>query len=222
MRRRLIDSTVLLGALAALAGCHPPAISEMALTEVWATPPWNAVQQQAGVPLVTAGPDPVFIPATSQELFWEALVDVVDDYFRIKSEERVRQVGNVLVEGKIQTYPLTGATVLEPWRHDSVGPVNRWQSTFQSIRRWGLVRVIPTAGGYLVDVQVQKELEDVQRPERATVTTIEFKESLDRVQNSFDQPPQTLGWIVLGRDSTLEQRILVDLQARLGPVVRRR
>ncbi len=145
-------------------------------------------------------------------------MDVVDDYFRIHSEDRVRQIGNVLVEGKIQTYPLTGATVLEPWRKDSVGAANRWESTFQSVRRLGLVRVIPTSGGNLVEVQVQKELENLERPERATATTaaVKFDKSLDRLPASLDQPPRQLGWIGVGRDGALEQRILADLQARFG------
>ncbi|MDH3718454.1 MAG: hypothetical protein OES79_10085 [Planctomycetota bacterium] len=219
MRRCSIFPTVLLGVVCALLGCHPLALSEMAVTEIWDEPQWDPVGQGGVVAVSMVGPNPIAIPATNQEVFWESLVDVVDDYFRIQSEDRVRQVGNVLVEGKIQTYPLTGATVLEPWRRDSVGAANRWESTFQSIRRFGVFRVIPTAGGYLVEVQVQKELEDVQRPERATATTaaIEFKESQDRIEDSLDQPPRTLGWIVVGRDLALEQRILADLQARFGP-----
>jgi hypothetical protein len=38
-------------------------------------------------------------------------VDAVDDYFRIEREERVRLIGGVLTEGRIDTFPITGSTV---------------------------------------------------------------------------------------------------------------
>jgi len=34
--------------------------------------------------------NPVFVPAGDPQCFWETLVDVVDDYFRIEREEPVR------------------------------------------------------------------------------------------------------------------------------------
>ena len=173
--------------------CHPLALRE-----------WPVVSAGAGLP------NPMVIHASRQEILWSRLVDVVDDYFR---------TGDVLVEGRIETFPLTGASVLEPWRKDSIGASNRWESTFQTIRRIAHVRVIPTAGGYLVGVQVEKQLEDLQRPQhaRATTETIENKESLDRLEEGLSQPPRTLGWIGLGRDVALEQRILRDLRAQFGP-----
>ncbi len=217
MRQGQLWPAVLLTVLPTLAGCYPPP-SGMILPPGGGGPFGEGYVSGPVMPLATLGANPLFIPASNQEVFWEGLVDVVDDYFRIHSEDRVRQIGNVLVEGKIQTYPLTGATVLEPWRKDSVGAANRWESTFQSVRRLGLVRVIPTSGGNLVEVQVQKELENLERPERATATTaaVKFDKSLDRLPASLDQPPRQLGWIGVGRDGALEQRILADLQARFG------
>ena len=49
--------------------------------------------------------------------------------------------------------------MVEPHRRDSVGRYNRWESTFQTIRRRATVRVIPDASGYVVDVTVEKDLE---------------------------------------------------------------
>ncbi|HUS39114.1 MAG TPA: hypothetical protein VMX74_06670 [Pirellulales bacterium] len=207
----------LMVALLATAGCHT-LWPHQPLTE-----PIPYVGADGRVEYDTAPPhalpNPIVIHSPNHDLLWEGVVDVVEDYFRIQREDRVRQVGNVLVEGSIETYPVTGATVLEPWRKDAVGARNRWESTFQSIRRLGFIRVIPSGSAYLIEVQVQKELEDVERPERATAGSIQFRESLDRrggAGGALAQPPATLGWIGLGRDLALEQRILADLQARFG------
>jgi hypothetical protein len=74
----------------------------------------------------------------------------------------------VLTEGRIDTFPITGSTIFEPWRRDSTPGYEKWHATLQSIRRRALVRLIPTEAGYLVDVVVQKELEDLDKPEHAT------------------------------------------------------
>lgn len=151
-------------------------------------------------------------------MLWEQLVDVVDDYFRIAHEQRVRQVGDVMIEGTLETYPLTGATILEPWRRDSVGRFARWESTFQSIQRIGRFRVIPADGGYLVEAEVQKELEDLNRPEQSSsgAAVLRHDQALDRVPRKAGGDPLTLGWISRGRDVALEQEIIAKLQMRLG------
>jgi hypothetical protein len=163
--------------------------------------------------------NPVFIAGNNSDVFWEALVDVLDDYFRIVHEDRVRQVGDVLTEGRIDMYPKTGATVLEPWRKDSVGRFQRWESTLQTIRRRAQARVIPTAGGFLVEVIVEKELEALDRPEHATAASagLRLGETIDRQPaGSLRDDPHTLGWIPLGRDTILEQTILMELTRRVG------
>jgi len=122
-------------------------------------------------------------------------------------------------EGRIDTAYQGGATWLEPHRDDSVGSFNRWESTFQTIRRIATVRVIPDQGGYLVEVVVNKELEDLPRPEHATAGAATFRTDgslpsarADRVSRTFSSPR----WIPLGRDAALETRMLADIQARLG------
>jgi len=163
-------------------------------------------------------PNPLPVAVTDYEFLWQQLVDQVDDYFRIEREERVRLVGGVLTEGRIETFPLVGATALEPWRRDSTAGFERAESTLQTIRRRATVRVIPAAEGYFIDLAVFKELEDVNRPENATSGGVSLRHdgSLVRVQLAPDSGPVTLGWIPLGRDVSLEQQMLAGLQRRLG------
>lgn len=172
-------------------------------------------------PLATAGPppleNPLFVPVQDSEFAWNQLVDTVDTYFKIERESRVRVIGGVVTEGRIDTFPLTGATLLEPWRRDSTRGFQRWQDTFQSTRRRAVVRVFPAAGGYLVDLAVFKELEDLSQPEHATTgsNTLRHDGTLVRQQTAVNLAPATLGWIPLGRDVELEQRMLQQIRGRL-------
>ena len=163
-------------------------------------------------------PNPLFLPIADPEIVWVQLLDVLDDDFRVQREDRVRVVGDLMLEGRIETFPTIGSTVLEPWRGDSTQGFERWHATLQSLRRRASVRVIPAEGGFLVDMTVHKELEFLNQPENATVEKIPMRE---------DGPPSsrwdlvepiaatTRGWIPVGRDVSLEQRLLQDLQARL-------
>jgi hypothetical protein len=162
--------------------------------------------------------NPIFVPVTDHEFVWNQVVDTIDDYFKIAHEERVRFIGGVVTEGRIDTVPLTGATMLEPWRHDSTRGYEKLHATLQSIQRRAMVRVIPESGGYLIDVAVFKELEDVDRAEHSTVgaATPRHDSSLVRNAQVPARKPTTLGWIALGRDITLEHQILAELQGRLA------
>ena len=112
----------------------------------------------------------MYVPLSDREFLWNQFVDTVDDYFTIEREERVRLVGGVLTEGQIDTFPQPGATMLEPWHKDSSPGFERRYATLQSIRRRAVVHVKPQVdGGYLVDLAVYKELEDVSQPEFSTV-----------------------------------------------------
>ena len=161
--------------------------------------------------------NPLFVPALDREFLWNQAVDAVDDYFRIEREERVRLIGGVLTEGRIDTFPITGSTIFEPWRKDSTPGYEKMHATLQSIRRRAAIRVIPVEAGYLLDVAVQKELEDLDKPEHATAggATLRHDGTLVRQEGASGRYSVTLGWIPLGRDVTLEQRILADLRARL-------
>ena len=160
---------------------------------------------------------PVHLPLVNRDLLWDAVVDVVDDYFRIDREERLRLVGDVEIEGRIDTFYEVGSTLLEPWRGDSANAYERLESTLQTIRRVAYVRVIPTGTDYLLDVQVFKELEDPLRPEHATAGAATFRNdtSLERYREPVGGQPLVMGWIPLGRDPALEQRITSEVQARV-------
>jgi hypothetical protein len=179
------------------------------------------LQHNSGVPQAALAQNPMYVPLSDREFLWNQLVDTMDNYFRIEREERVRLVGGVLTEGQIETFPLPGATIFEPWRRDSSPGFERSYATLQSIRRRAIVHVRPqTDGGYLIDVAVYKELEDLSQPEHSIVSIDELRTDGTLVRP--DTKPQlgsaTLGWIPVGRDMTLEQRILTELRGRLGVV----
>ena len=120
---------------------------------------------------VVAMPNPLVVPVTDSDFTWHQVVDMVDDYFDIASEQPVREIGGVLIEGRIITQPKTGATCLEFLLPDSTPGFERWHSTLQSVRRTANVRVLPGAAGFEVYVEVFKELEDVSQPAYSTVSS---------------------------------------------------
>jgi hypothetical protein len=156
--------------------------------------------------------------AGDQGFIWDQVVDVVDDYFPIAREQRADLLGDVVTEGRLDTAPIVGATILEPWRGDSVGVAERLESTLQQTRRLAVVRLIPGETGLLLDVAVFKELEDLQRPEHSTAgaATFRYDSALERFRDPVGAEPFSQGWIPRGRDAALEQRILSQIQARTG------
>ena len=94
------------------------------------------------------------------------------------------------------------------------------------------MRLSPDPGGWRIEVVVQKELENMPRPMMATTGGASFRndDSLYRYgtplptlgQQVGDQPrpvaapTPNLGWIPLGRDPLLEQRMLSKVLAKLG------
>lgn len=197
-----------------LAGC--PA-GESLFTGRWPAGVVTRGQVQT-VPLEVVYPNPALFAAVDRKHLWEQLADVVNDYFRIEREQRPRAAGNVLTEGRIDTFPLVAATVLEPWRGDSASGHERIESTLQSIRRRALVRVAPEGRGYRVEVVVEKELEDLHQPQHAAAAAAVLRHDSAAERDDADdrEKKQTLGWIPLGRDTALEQRILAELHRRMA------
>jgi hypothetical protein len=161
--------------------------------------------------------NPLFISGGDREFVYNQVVDAIDDYFKIRSERRLKLVGGIVTPGRIDTFPVIGATLLEPWRSEFALDRETTHNTLQTVRRFAVVEILPDAGGYLISVNVLKELEDRNQPQVATLgrSATRFDGSLKRTADVIDHEPATLGWMPLGRDTSLEQRILVDLQARL-------
>jgi hypothetical protein len=109
-----------------------------------------------------------------------------------------------------------GATLLEPHRPDSVGHFNRTLATYQTIRRVGVIHVLPAERGYQIEVIVLAQMEDLPRPEHATAgrATLRYDTSLTTDDN-FNPWQQTGVWFPIGRDTPLEQEILARIRACL-------
>jgi hypothetical protein len=161
--------------------------------------------------VITENPTPLPEPQGGYEQVWNTTVRVVDRYFAIATENRYG--------GMIETFPETGGTLFEPWRRDAVGCYEKLEGTFQTIRRRCFVRVQPSpTGGYLVGVEVYKELEHLPQPAYTnfgggTMIT-SFQPIQERVLDTEVPPPA--GWIAMGRDCKLEARIIDDLKAEFG------
>ncbi len=161
--------------------------------------------------------NPLIVPPLNEENMWRQIVDTIDDYFKIQHEDRIRSNGGVISEGRIGTFPETSSGYLEPWRRDSTSKPERLLATLQSMRRRALVRVAPGPEGYQIHVAVFKELEDVSRPEFATIggSAQRHDGSVVRTSPVRGADTVTLGWISAGRDPNLEQQILYELHYRL-------
>jgi hypothetical protein len=80
--------------------------------------------------------------------------------------------------------------------------------------------VLPDGAGYTIEIAVEKELEDLPRPERATAGAATFRNdgSISSSRNekeNWDRVRSSTRWIPLGRDPPLEQRMLAEMHARL-------
>lgn len=161
--------------------------------------------------------NPVLVPMVDREMLMDQISDELDDYFRIYREERLRLVNNVLTEGWIETHPKIGSTMFEPWRKDSTPGFERLHATLQTVRRFAKVRIIPNKDNYAIDVKVYKELENRQAPERSTVTgrDIRHNNALDSNPDAPFPDAPNKGWIPMGRDFSLEQQIIRNIQERV-------
>jgi hypothetical protein len=156
-------------------------------------------------------PNPLLVPSTDFETIWTKVVAVVDKYFSIDSENRLTRT--------IRTEPQLTGTILEPWSGDSSTMRDRFEATLQTLRKFAVVKVDPApAGGFLVRVEVHKELEDMGKPANQpagkAVFTNEFP--VNRTREIVGPVPVPLGWIDRGRDPNLEQTILAGIRDALS------
>jgi hypothetical protein len=154
--------------------------------------------------------NPVFVPAGNEDAAWERTVDVVHDYFDIGRENRM--IGSQ--PGVIETRYRIGASLLEPWHRDSHGLENRLESSLQPIRRKAIVSVTPAQGGYLVGVEVFKEIEDLPGVANNTAGGATFSQTspIRRDLDLVTGQSSPSGWIALGRDEILENEMLRQVQ----------
>lgn len=154
--------------------------------------------------------NPLLVATRDEVLAWERAVDVLHELkFEIGRENRLGRV--------IETVPKTGASLMEPWHHDSVGFASRVESTLQSVRRTAQIQLQPDdAGqGFLVSVIVLKEIEDVPGAVGNSPGAATFNENqpMQRDLNPVVGQSTPSQWIPAGRDLALEGVILQHLRA---------
>ncbi|MDR1478551.1 MAG: hypothetical protein LBJ00_06380 [Planctomycetaceae bacterium] len=161
--------------------------------------------------------NPISIPSCDHEFLWEVLADAFNSHFETDREMPIRLYDNVLTEGRLDGKPKIGASLFEPWHSDSVGCTERFDCTLQTIRRRAILRVIPQVGGYQIEAFVYKELEDNPHPLNSPVSTanMRFKDDVDVFLGKIEVDRGTAGWIMVGRDTTMEQRLLREILYRL-------
>jgi len=153
------------------------------------------LENQGPTPIAQTTSNPLIVPVIDRWFVMDEISDEVDDYFRVKREERIRLVEGVMSEGWIETWPRMGSTLLEPWHHDSTDGYEKVHST-----------------------QVFKELEDNDRPLGSPLggNALRSDNALDVDRPDVLFSGDTRTWIPLGRDISLEQRILRNIQQRLA------
>jgi hypothetical protein len=135
---------------------------------------------------------------------------VVHDYFDVARENRM--IGTQ--PGVIETRYRIGASLLEPWHRDSHGLENRLESSLQAIRRKAIISMTAAQGGYLVGVEVFKEIEDLPGVANNTAGGATFSQT-SPVRRDLDLvtgQSSPSGWIALGRDEILENEMLYQVQ----------
>ncbi len=166
-------------------------------------------------------PNPLMVPLMDRWYVMDQISDEIDNYFRIHREERIRVIDSVMSEGWIETHPQIGGTLVEPWKKDSTPGFEKAHASLQTVRRFAKVRVIPFGNSYQIDVKVFKELEDLIQPLGAAVSgpMIRHDNTLDIDAIDPWIGNRSPGWIPMGRDFSLEQKILENLQKRLAKVI---
>jgi len=150
----------------------------------------------------------VFVGTANNEAVWEQTVSMLHKYnFEIARENKL--------DGIIETDYKVGSGCLEPWHRESVGFKNRVESSLQSIRRRVLVSITPAEGGFFVNIEAFKELEDLPgiAANSAGGATFQDNRPLQRDLNLVVGQSTPSGWINKGRDPALEAEMLQYLNS---------
>lgn len=151
---------------------------------------------------------PVTPDANSYAEVWEHVIDVLDDYFELKSPSRYA--------GYIETIPRIAPGYEQPWKPGSPDKRERLIATLQTIRNTAKVTISAgDRGGYKVYVEVWRELQDLERPNRALGGAAVFQEAptVDRRNDVVSlESTSNREWLPAGRDYAFEQLILSRIQ----------
>jgi hypothetical protein len=164
-------------------------------------------------PVLVRAPDAVENPvlvspgmptgAAYREVF-EKTIDILDDYFELLPPDPY--------DGRILTKPRIAPGYEQFWKPGNPDTRGRLLATFQTIRQTATARIwAGEHGGYLVNVVVVKELEDLPRPTQARIGNALFQEApgVDRVLEVVTgETTADRTWFRVGRDYALEQQIL--------------
>lgn len=188
-----------------LAGCAAPAVGCASAPTTWTLPGFAQVFGPTE-PLK----NPLRVPNGDFEVVWSKTVAEVNRHFPIASENRLART--------IRSDSEMSGTLIEPWTGDSVTFRDRLEATLQTVRKFAVVHVDPAPeGGYLIRVEVHKQLEDLTKPVSQPAGRAAFYNDfpVNRTREVVGVIPTPLGWIPMGRDTNLEQRILADIRDAL-------
>jgi hypothetical protein len=147
-------------------------------------------------------------PEAYARLF-ETVLDVIDNDFEVAIASRY--------DGKIETAPRIAPGFEQILKPGSPNLYERLLATCQTIRHRCFVQIQPAEGGYIVNVTVLKELEDLPNPTREQSGAAAFRTdiNIDRESEIVEPLVISLAWIPKGRDCEYEQKILRELRRKL-------
>lgn len=170
----------------------------------------NPLRLQPQGPYITE--NPLWVPQghdpTSYSKLFEKVLDIMSEYFEICYANRY--------DGRIETFPSTAPGLEQFWKPGSPDLYQRWLATLQSLRYRAFVLIQPADdGGFFVQVTVFRELEDLEKPLRATAGAASFRSdsTVERQNEVIDAAVFDSHWIPTGRDTCLEQAILEKLKS---------
>lgn len=155
-------------------------------------------------------PNPLPVPSGEFDVVWNKTVAEVNKHFPIASENRLART--------IRTDSEMTGTLIEPWTPDTATFRDRLEATLQTIRRFAVVHLDPgPSGGYLIKVEVFKELEDLTKPASQPAGRAAYYNDfpVNRTREVVGTVLTPLGWIPIGRDPNMEQLILKEIHDAL-------
>lgn len=173
-----------------------------------------------------ASPNPLFVKTQDATALWDAIVDVIDNYYVIEVESPVRtyeQTGKdgatyeYRTEGRIDTKPSIVGGAFDPWRKNSAPCGEKLFATLQTARSSATVRVVPEGSGFFIYVSVYEEIEDLPHPMGShVIADTQFNEDLTKIRQAVGERQRSKGWIPVGHNTEQENRILREIGWRVG------